>query len=191
MRKTLQWEGPAGLYKVRPSMHAERASRGIACMYDSTKGKCLLQGVASPLAGQMFFRATLFGAFGAAKRWLSKNPDGTTRPLTTLDFYTASLNLRYKCFKRSRMVCADEVFTAGRLGPSLALCRPSSRGPLTSSSPRYRSRSSGQKPTQSTSVSVLTSVPAAPRQLPPTSGGNQVAWTSVCPWASVLSERWR
>ena len=46
-----------------------------------------MQGVASPLAGQIVFRSVLFGAFGAAKRWLSTNPDGTTRPLTTADFY--------------------------------------------------------------------------------------------------------
>lgn len=39
----------------------------------------------------MFFRATLFGAFGWAKRWLATNPDGSTRPLTTLDFYKARL----------------------------------------------------------------------------------------------------
>jgi solute carrier family 25 carnitine/acylcarnitine transporter 20/29 len=52
-----------------------------------------MQGVTSPLAGQMFFRATLFGAFGAAKRWLSTNPDGTIRPLTTADFYKVRLAL--------------------------------------------------------------------------------------------------
>lgn len=46
-----------------------------------------LQGVQSPLAGQIVFRSVLFGAFGAAKRWLSTNADGTTRPLTTADFY--------------------------------------------------------------------------------------------------------
>ncbi len=37
----------------------------------------------------MFFRATLFGAFGWAKRWLATNPDGSARKLTTLDFYKA------------------------------------------------------------------------------------------------------
>ena len=47
----------------------------------------LLQGVQSPLAGQIVFRSVLFGAFGAAKRWLSTNSDGTTRALTTADFY--------------------------------------------------------------------------------------------------------
>ena len=61
VKKTLQWEGVPGLYK----------------------------GVTSPLAGQMFFRATLFSAFGASKRWLGTNADGTTRALTTADFYKA------------------------------------------------------------------------------------------------------
>ncbi|CAL8462274.1 g1805 [Coccomyxa elongata] len=61
VKKTIKWEGPQGLYK----------------------------GVSSPLAGQIVFRSVLFGAFGAAKRWLSTNPDGTTRALTTLDFYKA------------------------------------------------------------------------------------------------------
>jgi len=57
----VQWEGLGGLYK----------------------------GVASPLAGQMFFRASLFGAFGSSKRWLATNPDGSTRALRTADFYKA------------------------------------------------------------------------------------------------------
>lgn len=39
---------------------------------------------------QMFFRATLFSAFGASKRWLGTNADGTTRPLGAADFYKAS-----------------------------------------------------------------------------------------------------
>ncbi|WPT10863.1 Mitochondrial substrate carrier family protein G [Picochlorum sp. SENEW3] len=63
LKKTLQWEGVGGLYK----------------------------GVASPLAGQMLFRATLFSAFGESKRWLGTNADGTTRTLTTLDFYKAGM----------------------------------------------------------------------------------------------------
>jgi hypothetical protein len=37
----------------------------------------------------MFFRASLFGAFGESKRWLGKNPDGSSRPLRTSDFYKA------------------------------------------------------------------------------------------------------
>lgn len=41
--------------------------------------------------GQMFFRASLFGAFGESKRWLATNPDGTTRPLRSLDFYKAGM----------------------------------------------------------------------------------------------------
>ncbi|GLC36958.1 hypothetical protein PLESTB_000174200 [Pleodorina starrii] len=60
-RKTVQWEGLGGLYK----------------------------GVTSPLMGQMFFRASLFGAFGSSKRWLGTNADGTTRPLERIDFYKA------------------------------------------------------------------------------------------------------
>lgn len=43
----------------------------------------------SPLAGQMFFRASLFGAFGESKRWLGTNADGTQRALQPLDFYKA------------------------------------------------------------------------------------------------------
>lgn len=50
---------------------------------------CFPQGVSSPLAGQMVFRATLFSAFGASKRWLSTNADGTTRALTDADFFKA------------------------------------------------------------------------------------------------------
>lgn len=60
-KKTVQWEGLPGLYK----------------------------GVMSPLAGQMFFRASLFGAFGESKRWLATNADGTTRGLRTADYYKA------------------------------------------------------------------------------------------------------
>lgn len=37
----------------------------------------------------MFFRATLFSAFGASKRWLGTNPDGTERALTNVDFFKA------------------------------------------------------------------------------------------------------
>ncbi|KXZ45757.1 hypothetical protein GPECTOR_51g743 [Gonium pectorale] len=37
----------------------------------------------------MFFRASLFGAFGSSKRWLGTNADGTTRPLEKIDFYKA------------------------------------------------------------------------------------------------------
>ena len=47
----------------------------------------VLQGVSSPLAGQMVFRMTLFSAFGSSKRWLGTNADGSTRPLATSDFY--------------------------------------------------------------------------------------------------------
>ena len=41
------------------------------------------------MAGQMFFRATLFGAFGQAKRVLGTNADGSARALQTADFYKA------------------------------------------------------------------------------------------------------
>ena len=47
------------------------------------------QGVTSPLAGQMFFRMSLFSVFGGAKRWLGTNPDGSARKLTTADFFKA------------------------------------------------------------------------------------------------------
>jgi len=60
-KKTIQWEGLGGLYK----------------------------GVTSPLAGQMVFRASLFGAFGESKRWLATNPDGSSRALRPIDFYKA------------------------------------------------------------------------------------------------------
>ncbi|KAG1662642.1 hypothetical protein FOA52_009627 [Chlamydomonas sp. UWO 241] len=60
-KKTVQGEGVGGLYK----------------------------GVMSPLAGQMFFRASLFGAFGESKRWLGTNADGSMRALQPLDFYKA------------------------------------------------------------------------------------------------------
>jgi hypothetical protein len=46
-----------------------------------------LQGVSSPLAGQMFFRASLFSSFASAKRWLSTNADGTTKKLTNADYF--------------------------------------------------------------------------------------------------------
>ena len=61
----------------------------------------MVQGVQSPLAGQIVFRSVLFGAFGAAKRWLSTNSDGTTRALTTADFYKVSA----ACSRRSVHTC--------------------------------------------------------------------------------------
>lgn len=39
----------------------------------------------------MFFRATLFGAFGGSKRWLAQNWDGSSRELTVADFYKAGM----------------------------------------------------------------------------------------------------
>ena len=37
----------------------------------------------------MFFRASLFTAFGASQRYIGTNADGTVRKLTTADFYKA------------------------------------------------------------------------------------------------------
>jgi len=37
----------------------------------------------------MFFRATLFSAFGASKRWLGTGEDGSMRELTDLDYFKA------------------------------------------------------------------------------------------------------
>ncbi len=50
------------------------------------------QGVASPLAGQMVFRASLFSAFGAAKRYFATNADGSERKLSTADFYKVGIH---------------------------------------------------------------------------------------------------
>lgn len=58
LKKTLKWEGPTGLYK----------------------------GVTSPLAGQMLFRATLFGAYGKAKEYLQTKNGGS---LSVPDYYKA------------------------------------------------------------------------------------------------------
>lgn len=68
-KKTIQWEGPGGLYK----------------------------GVAAPLAGQLMFRASMFTAFGASKRFLEQNADGTTRKLTNADFYKAGAMTGLAC----------------------------------------------------------------------------------------------
>ncbi len=51
----------------------------------------LVQGVTSPLMGQMFFRASLFSAFGSSKRWLATNADGSPRELQWADFYKVAL----------------------------------------------------------------------------------------------------
>jgi solute carrier family 25 carnitine/acylcarnitine transporter 20/29 len=37
----------------------------------------------------MFFRASLFGAFGESKRWLATQADGSLRPLVPIDYYKA------------------------------------------------------------------------------------------------------
>jgi len=60
-RKTVQWEGLGGLYK----------------------------GVASPLVGQMFFRASLFSAFGFAKRGIAESKGVEVTKLEMSDFYKA------------------------------------------------------------------------------------------------------
>jgi len=60
-KKTVQWEGLGGLYK----------------------------GVASPLVGQMFFRASLFSAFGATKRWIAESKGVGLGELEVADFYKA------------------------------------------------------------------------------------------------------
>ena len=60
-KKTLQWEGIGGLYK----------------------------GVTSPLVGQMFFRARLFGVNGQAKALLAAGPGGEGRALDRLDYFKA------------------------------------------------------------------------------------------------------
>ena len=57
-QKTVKWEGLGGLYK----------------------------GFMSPLVGQMLFRASLFGAFGASKSYLSENG---TKKLDAVDFFKA------------------------------------------------------------------------------------------------------
>ena len=61
------------------------------CLQSHVREKVLpgVQGMSSPLAGQMVFRASLFGAFGQSKRWLGTNSDGSVRALKPLDFYKA------------------------------------------------------------------------------------------------------
>ncbi len=120
-KKTIQWEGLGGLYKVRRAclcwIHIctllQRQVMFVGQCFDHmllmtvdsmqmlpkqtpTAAKCLTkmrahcgQGVASPLAGQMVFRASLFATFGGSKRWLGTNADGTPKPLSTADFYKA------------------------------------------------------------------------------------------------------
>ena len=46
-----------------------------------------LQGVTSPLAGQIVFRSVLFGAFGQSKQYFAKDSEGNPRQLTYADFY--------------------------------------------------------------------------------------------------------
>lgn len=82
------------------------------------------QGVTSPLAGQMFFRMSLFSVFGGAKRWLGTNPDGSARQLTTADFFKARHQL-HTCqpIARELQQCHDHLH---------ATCRADDRpGPAT------------------------------------------------------------
>ena len=46
-----------------------------------------LQGVTSPLAGQIVFRSVLFGAFGQSKQYFAKDSEGKPRQLAYADFY--------------------------------------------------------------------------------------------------------
>lgn len=76
----------------------------------------VLQGVSSPLAGQMVFRMTLFSAFGGSKRWLSTNADGSTRPLVTSDFYKVleQLILVHLPSECSLLRCRDPAILAAQ-----------------------------------------------------------------------------
>ena len=97
-KKTIQWEGLGGLYK----------------------------GVASPLVGQMFFRAALFSALGSSKRFLQTQSDGTLKPLSIADCYTAGAMAGFASaffegpidFYKSQVrsfTCGDAVATDGML----------------------------------------------------------------------------
>ncbi len=97
-RKTLQWEGVPGLYKVRLGafiMLSIELAKVVPAEPQQQHQSACAQGVTSPLAGQMVFRASLFSAFGASKRWLATNPDGTTRELTTPDFFKVGCCARW------------------------------------------------------------------------------------------------
>lgn len=50
-----------------------------------------LQGVTSPLAGQMLFRSIMFGSFAQIKTWLATNKDGSTRELRYSDYYKVNI----------------------------------------------------------------------------------------------------
>lgn len=69
----------------------------------------------SPLAGQMFFRMSLFSVFGGAKRWLGTNPDGSARQLTTADFFKARHQL-HTCqpIARELQQCHDHLHATCR-----------------------------------------------------------------------------
>ncbi len=117
-------------------IHTQHGIGGLACdtrrtgpHHEDQMSMCahvrpcaLAQGVQSPLAGQIVFRSVLFGAFGAAKRWLSTNADGTVRPLTTADFYKVSLlssPLKLPCTRTCPVVCVFQQASACSVFPSL------------------------------------------------------------------------
>ena len=64
-----------------------------------------LQGVTSPLAGQMLFRSVMFGAFAQIKTWMATNKDGSTRQLTNADFYKVSIGHFAFCNTSKFTVC--------------------------------------------------------------------------------------
>ncbi|PNH07796.1 Mitochondrial substrate carrier family protein G [Tetrabaena socialis] len=68
-----------------PATYPVGSGRGC----EGAAGGWCMTGVTSPLMGQMFFRASLFGTFGASKRWLGTNSDGSARQLQRSDFYKA------------------------------------------------------------------------------------------------------
>ena len=76
-----------------------------------------VQGVTSPLVGQMFFRASLFSAFGQSKLWLARRPDGTMRKLTDLDFFKA----RYSSCCLDRCSVSTERASIGHVVLSCAI----------------------------------------------------------------------
>ena len=69
---------------------AARNSSEKSCKIQYSAACAYLQGVSSPLAGQMLFRSIMFGSFAQIKTWLATNKDGSTRQLTNADFYKVS-----------------------------------------------------------------------------------------------------
>jgi hypothetical protein len=71
------------------SCNTSHSQHPVLVHQETTPCRPVPQGVASPLAGQMLFRASLFATFGSSKRWLATDTDGGARALTTADFYKA------------------------------------------------------------------------------------------------------